>query len=125
MNARLDTKRGALAAWGSIWSGIGSHGAIHGKEAEVLKMFVDREPFIDHRSIDKKLYFTELAKYRFLIAPRGNGIQSPKFMEALLVLTIPITLRYPAFTDLKKYGFPYVLVDSWDDITPENLDKWW
>eukprot|EP00958_Prasinococcus_capsulatus_P014410 scaffold1518_cov417-Prasinococcus_capsulatus_cf.AAC.3 len=30
-------------------------------------------------------YYFELAKYKFLVAPHGNGIQSPKFLEALMV----------------------------------------
>eukprot|EP00958_Prasinococcus_capsulatus_P009274 scaffold909_cov575-Prasinococcus_capsulatus_cf.AAC.13 len=30
-------------------------------------------------------YFAELSKYKFMVAPHGRGIQSPKFLEALLV----------------------------------------
>lgn len=50
-------------------------------------------PFIERRAIDPQHYFQELAKYKFLVAPRGNGVQSPKFMEALLV-RISITARH-------------------------------
>jgi hypothetical protein len=40
-------------------------------------------------------------------------------------MTIPITLRYKAFQDLRDYGFPLVVVDDWDEITPAKLDEWW
>ena len=52
-------------------------------------------------------------------------MQSPKFLEAVLLMTIPITMRYEAFNDLQVYGMPIVLVDSWAEVTPQNLDKWW
>lgn len=40
---------------------------------------------IHHRMVDIHSYFAELSQYKFMIAPRGNGIQSPKFLEAILV----------------------------------------
>jgi hypothetical protein len=26
---------------------------------------------------------------------------------------------------LRDYGFPLVVVDDWDEITPAKLDEWW
>mmetsp|Transcript_8749 Transcript_8749/g.32278 ORF Transcript_8749/g.32278 Transcript_8749/m.32278 type:complete len:398 (+) Transcript_8749:333-1526(+) len=82
-------------------------------------------PFIERRAIDPQHYFQELAKYKFLVAPRGNGVQSPKFMEALLVMTIPVTKRIPAFEMLQSYGFPIVLVDEWEDLSASLLEQEW
>jgi len=59
------------------------------------------------------------------IAPRGNGLQAPKFLEAVAVMTIPITKRYACFEDLQMYGFPLVVVDDWEEITPKALAYWW
>ena len=84
---------------------------------------------VDYITFNKRIkpadYFQELSKYRFLVAPRGNGIWSPKFLEAILVLTIPITIGYQNFLDVKNYGYPIVTVESWEEITKENLDIWW
>jgi len=44
--------------------------------------------------------FRGLRRYRFLLAPHGQAIQSPKFLEAISVYTIPITRRSPAFEQL-------------------------
>ena len=70
-------------------------------------------------------YFSVLAQHRFLLAPQGQAIQSPKFLEAVAMMTIPITRRHAAFEDLRAYGMPIVLVDSWDEVTPAALDAWW
>ena len=89
-------------------------------------MFANQHTFIDKRMIDPHDYWRELSKYRFLLTPRGAGVQSPKWMEALAVGTIPITLgRNAAFQDLAKMGYPMVVVDRWSEITEENLEKWW
>lgn len=73
------------------------------------------------------VYWNELKNYKFLLSPIGVGIQSPKTMEALLVLTIPIVQRhgFPAHDDLVRYGFPIVVVEKWNEITPESLATWW
>ena len=70
-------------------------------------------------------YFGVLAQHRFLLAPLGNGLQSPKFIEAVMMMTIPITKRYAAFDDLRAYGLPIVLVDDWAEVTPAKLEQWW
>lgn len=45
---------------------------------------------------------------RFAIQPTGNGVQSPKQMEALLVKTIPIVSRTAAHDDLVRLGYVHV-----------------
>eukprot|EP00958_Prasinococcus_capsulatus_P006643 scaffold624_cov402-Prasinococcus_capsulatus_cf.AAC.80 len=136
LHARLDPdykNRMALGAWGR-------RGGITGltNDALALNDFVDSVhaefnqsviagtntsalPFIDRRMVGIYEYFRELSKYKFLIAPHGGGIQSPKFLEALMVLTIPVTKRYGCFEQLQEYGMPIVLVDEWQDITEELL----
>mmetsp|Transcript_9239 Transcript_9239/g.33889 ORF Transcript_9239/g.33889 Transcript_9239/m.33889 type:complete len:457 (-) Transcript_9239:303-1673(-) len=81
--------------------------------------------FVEHRMLDAREYYFELAKYKFLVAPHGNGIQSPKFLEALMVLTIPVTKRYGCFEQLQQYGYPIVLVDDWSELTRDRLEQEW
>jgi len=120
LNADLESKRGVLAAWGQ------RHGKTARSDASAaLNDFAARYDWVEHRMIPADHYWPELAKYRFLMAPRGNGLQAPKFMEALALMTIPITKRYACFEDLQMYGFPLVIVDDWDEITPKALEYWW
>lgn len=44
-------------------------------------------PWLRRKHLAPSEYFAELSKYKFMIAPHGRGIQSPKFLEALMVLT--------------------------------------
>lgn len=72
-------------------------------------------------------YWRELCRYRFMISPLGDEIQSPKTVEALLVLTVPIVHRGPSpiAQDLRRMGFPLVIVNEWDEITRFKTDVWW
>jgi hypothetical protein len=121
-SASLGVKRGALGAWGAREG----HTAAS-KDAAALDAFLSSgSAAVERRMVPPLEYYAELAKYRFLVAPRGKAILSPKFAEALLVMTIPITLgKYAAFQDVRDYGWPIVLVDNWHDITQDAMDKWW
>uniref|UniRef100_A0A7S1LJ66 Uncharacterized protein n=1 Tax=Alexandrium catenella TaxID=2925 RepID=A0A7S1LJ66_ALECA len=72
-------------------------------------------------------WWSGLSRYRFLLSPMGDEIQAPKNVEALLVLTIPIIQRgpYSVAHDLQGLGFPVVVLDEWEEITPSNLSAWW
>ena len=144
-SAKLDGKRGVLAAWSMRqssssaaagaskralqMSGLDEAVAMYETEDSVsLAKFLELDgvdSFVNRTQIPPETYYSELVNYRFLLAPKGNGIQSPKFLEAVLMMTIPITLRHGAFEALQAYGMPIVLVDAWDEVTPEKLDEWW
>jgi len=49
--------------------------------------------WIQKKKMNGPQYIATLAKHRFALSPTGNGVQSPKQMEALLVQTIPIVSR--------------------------------
>lgn len=82
---------------------------------------------VELRSIGLRDWWAELATYRFLLSPPGTGIQRTSLIEALLVLTVPITLRgeFPVHDDLVSYGFPIVVLSAWEDITAERVPTWW
>ncbi|CAK0816325.1 unnamed protein product [Prorocentrum cordatum] len=124
--ASVDAKPyAALGAWGYMrkLGGI--------KSRQLLQGWVETEAAkaagVQHRMIEPREYFSELAKYKFLLAPGGGGILSPKTDEALLVLTVPIVIRdgYAAYDDWPKLGWPIVILDAWEEVTAENLDTWW
>merc|ERR1712046_564339 len=93
LSARLDHKSGALAAWNARYQGPPHNGTPphNAKDGAELAAFIDggADAYIDRRQLAPTEYFQELAKYRFLIAPNGNGVTSPKFIEAVMLMTIP------------------------------------
>jgi len=72
-------------------------------------------------------WYEELHKHKFLLSPLGSAILTAKNVEALFSLTIPIVERtdFTAYDELIQMGFPIVMVDKWEDVTRDNMDKWW
>lgn len=70
-------------------------------------------------------YWTRLAASRFVFVPFEKRPQNTKMYEALLVLTIPICERTVAVEQLQETGFPVVIVDDWEEVTPESLKSWY
>jgi DNA-dependent RNA polymerase auxiliary subunit epsilon len=65
-------------------------------------------------------YLTEMAQYRYVLSPFGNGLDCHRTWEALLVGAIPVVKTStldPLYKDL-----PVIIVNDWDEVTPENLD---
>jgi len=126
---------GALAAWGFRNTFLDDRVPARRKLREWVQTDAARAAGIDHRCLEQADYWRELATYRFLVSPRGGGIQSPKNDEALLVYTVPITTREgfpgdhtvtePTFPDLRRLGWPIVVLDEWSEITAERMDQWW
>lgn len=65
-----------------------------------------------------------MAQVRFMICPEGNGVDTHRLWEAFALGAIPIISRYPASMLALLNGMPYVVVDSWSEVTPAALDKW-
>lgn len=116
-----DKDKAVLACWGSRWKGLDK---MIKSRRQALR-FVDSNCIGKRRTIEAEAYWRELSRYRFLLTPEGHGVQMPKVAEALLVLTIPIVQRNPAFEDLEqRFAWPLAMVDQWEEITPGRLQAW-
>ena len=74
-----------------------------------------------NRSEPFENYIQTLSTYKFCVAPPGRGIDSHRCWEALMVGTIPIVISSP-INELYE-GLPVIVVDSWNLITVEYLNK--
>jgi hypothetical protein len=66
-------------------------------------------------------YVTELAKHKFCLCPRGNGLDTHRFWEAQYLDCIPIIVKddwIPAYS-----GLPILVLDSWEALATTNLDE--
>jgi len=119
--ASLEAKDGGvLAAWGKVWPVLDRRlSSRRGAEN-----FTNNCCFVHREMVSSELYWEALARHRFLMAPSGCGVQTPKVAEALLVLTVPIVDRTAAWEDMAADGWPIVIVDSWEEITRERLVRW-
>ena len=66
-------------------------------------------------------YLNEMMEHKFVLCPRGNGLDTHRLWEALYSRTVPIT-RYEDghrnFTDL-----PILFVNDWSEVTEEFLHR--
>lgn len=66
-------------------------------------------------------YYEGISNYKFMVCPTGNGIQTPKIFEAILVRTIPVVEDELAFRQLKELGLPLLIVKNWSELSEEFL----
>ena len=84
-----------------------------------VKKGIDKAPtlgFID--------YINELKQYKYCLSPEGNGIDCHRMWECLYLKVIPICHRN-VVTEYFANLFPIVLVDDWNDLDLEYLEKYY
>jgi hypothetical protein len=66
-------------------------------------------------------YRLHVATHKYVIAPRGHGLDTHRIWEALYLRTVPVTLR--STIDAIFEGLPVLLVERWSDVTAELLER--
>jgi hypothetical protein len=68
---------------------------------------------------NKEEYFIELAKHKYAICPRGNGLDTHRIWECLYLDVIPIIIKtdYPNIDNL-----PIIILNDWDEI--DKIDNY-
>ncbi len=70
-----------------------------------------------------KDYLIDLMHTKFVLSPRGYGIDCHRTWEALLMGAVPIVKS--STLDPLYEGLPVVIVQDWNEITEEFLNKKW
>ena len=68
-------------------------------------------------------YLHVLGRHRFIVSPRGNGLDTHRTWEALLVGTIPIVQS--SALDVLYDKLPVLVVEEWSDVTPKRLRQFY
>jgi hypothetical protein len=97
-------------------------------ERDGLLARLARSPLVDvpRRRLGPARYQRRLRRYRFVVAPRGNGIDTHRFWEALYADAIPVTRRTAWSVALRAEGIPVLEADGWDEVaswTADDLGK--
>ena len=90
------------------------------KRGEINSTFRDNI-LIDVNKFEKvEDYFSNLQDYRFIICPEGNGLDTHRIWEGILVNTFPI-LKISNFTQiLQNEGIPAIYIEKWEEINDFN-----
>jgi len=70
-----------------------------------------------------KDYLKDLAESKFVLSPRGNGLDCHRTWECLLMDAIPIVLTSPL--DPLFANLPVLIIQDWNEITEEFLIQKW
>lgn len=70
---------------------------------------------------DFDLYLDSIYNHKFVLSPRGNGIDTHRKWESLYLNTIPIEKRN--INNSFYEDLPICFVDEWSDITEDFLNK--
>mmetsp|Transcript_4655 Transcript_4655/g.5988 ORF Transcript_4655/g.5988 Transcript_4655/m.5988 type:complete len:618 (-) Transcript_4655:63-1916(-) len=116
-----------LEAWEALNGSINNSSSTCSVDNDSTASSTQNENLIDFVDFLKPLESWLLhSNYAFEICPQGNGIDTHRTWEALLLKTIPI-VRTSSLDPLYK-GLPVVIVNNWKEITGSqgrlNLKKW-
>ena len=91
-------------------------------ERAIIRAFFSDKPFCKVSSnLPYEVYLSEMAQCKFALSPAGLGPDCYRTWESLLVGTIPIVKK--SLVDPLFEGLPVLIIDTWDDITEEFLNK--
>lgn len=109
--------RSVLAAWGAWWPGLDELIP----DRRHARAFASSRDFVSHVSLSSDEWFEALTVFDYVMCPLGNGVQAPKLVEAVLMGSIPIVTEHPALRELEHRGFPLLMVQQWNQLTPDLL----
>ena len=70
----------------------------------------------------QKDYLSDLSNFVYCLCPPGNGCDSHRVWEALMMNCIPIVIKYEPISELYK-NLPVLILDKWEDLTVELLNS--
>jgi len=86
---------------------------------QVWSCFSDKDWVTPTSNLSLEKFYFDLASHKFVISPRGNGVDCHRTWEALYLRTIPIVRRSrhtKEFEDL-----PIFFVDKWSEVDYNSL----
>ena len=68
----------------------------------------------------RRQFLQDIYNSKFVLCPRGNGVDSHRIWESLYMRSIPIVKRHLTHKGLED--LPILFIDSWDEITEDYLE---
>jgi hypothetical protein len=97
----------------------------HSERTIVYDLFKDKEWVTVRQSnstIDgRKLFLQEIRSSKFVLCPRGNGVDTHRLWETLYMGSIPIVKRHVALDEF--LDLPICWISEWEEVTKEFLEK--
>jgi hypothetical protein len=79
---------------------------------------------IVEKRITQKESWKKYRESKFVLSPPGNGYDCHRHFEAIILGAIPIFIRTPFMISTVYVGFPYIELNSIQELTPELLNSY-
>ena len=83
----------------------------------VLSGQISADYFNGRNGVEFDQYLNNLTRYKFCLAPRGNGIDTHRIWEALYMGCIPVVRRHTTHK-FAEGRLPIYWVEEWEDFNP-------
>tara|TARA_B100001250_G_scaffold343148_1_gene311692 strand:+ start:7719 stop:8687 length:969 start_codon:yes stop_codon:yes gene_type:complete len=94
------------------------------KERSVVQEIINKNKLVTNKKFpNHKTYVKHMSTFKYNICPPGNGLDTHRFWESLMVNTIPIVLKTKFTSNLEKLGIPALYVDKWSDLNNFNEEE--
>ena len=81
-------------------------------------------PFVFHAHPKPHLeYLVELSGYKWVLSPKGNGVDCHRLWESLYAGCIPLVDDTINARQFKEMGVPVIIVKDWGKLSLEELEK--
>lgn len=91
------------------------------KRELLWKLFADKDWVTVTQGLSMQNFYFDMAAYKFIFSPRGNGTDCHRTWEALYSRTIPIVRKSICMNEFQQ--LPILFVDSWSEITLPFLNE--
>ena len=72
---------------------------------------VDSKNYANH-----KRYIKDLSSYKYNICPPGEGLDTSRFWESLIVKTIPVVKKSDFIENLNRFNIPMLILENWEEL---------
>lgn len=73
-----------------------------------------------NNSLEARRHFlSEIRQHKFVLCPRGNGVDTHRLWETLYMESFPIVQRHVALQEFDD--LPILWIDSWEEVTEDRL----
>jgi len=77
---------------------------------------------VDQPNLTYQQYLNRIKEHKFVLSPRGNGLDCHRTWEILMMRRVPIIKREGCMERLYK-NIPVLFIDEWSDLNKLNLEK--
>ncbi len=98
-----------------------SVGTYRSERQKVYDLFINTTFCLNSKNKPYKQYLEDIASCKFVLSPRGNGIDCHRTWEALYLGSIPI-VRTSNIDSIYK-DLPVLIINEWEEVTQDYLNE--